>query len=48
MNIIFDHTICELFMDEGTLAVTQLVFPDGGYDRVTASPNLQLTVYAPV
>lgn len=48
INLIFDYTICELFMDEGTLAVTQLVFPDGGYDRVTASPNLQLTVYAPV
>ena len=45
MDLIFDHELTELFIDGGTRALTNLVFPTAPYDQIETSGNASVTVH---
>ena len=45
LELTFDHSIAELFLDNGTRIFTQVVYPDTPYTAVTASGNAGILVH---
>ncbi len=44
MDLIFDRSVCELFIDGGTRAFTQVLYPSIPFTRVSAGKNVVVTV----
>ncbi len=45
LELTFDRSICELFLDHGTRAFSQLVFPDSPYTTVSATGNASVRIH---
>jgi len=46
LSLIFDRSITELFADNGTIAFTQLLFPDSPYTHIETNGDVKVTVAA--
>lgn len=46
LELTFDHSVAELFLDNGTRAFTLLLYPDTPYTTVTASGNTNILIHA--
>lgn len=47
LELTFDRSICELFLDHGTRAFTQVLYPSQPYTKVSATGECSLMVGAP-
>ncbi|MGN0313252.1 MAG: glycoside hydrolase family 32 protein [Fusicatenibacter sp.] len=45
MEIVFDVSVVEVFVDEGVETITQVVYPDTPYDRVTWEGDVSVQLY---
>ncbi|RKJ41194.1 glycoside hydrolase family 32 protein [Acutalibacter sp. 1XD8-33] len=45
MELVFDHSVCELFVDNGTRTFTQLVYPNKPYTHVEAGAGAEVLVH---
>lgn len=45
LELIFDHSSCELFLDNGTRVFSLVLFPDTPYTCVTADGSAQVTLH---
>lgn len=44
LELTFDHSVCELFADQGTRAFTQVMYPDQPYTRAAVENGSRMTV----
>lgn len=45
LELTFDRSVCELFLDNGTRAFSQLIFPDSPYTTVSATGRASIQIH---